>query len=486
MDQRSKKPVWTLVGGALLVLVAAGGGYYVAMQQTKSEMQGGAAGAGGPMPGGAAVGQQAMPVPAVVVQPEKIQIWREFSGRLEAVDRADIRPQVSGRIKAILFENGQTVQEGEVIYVIDPRPYKAAFDQAKAAEDTARENMELAEKEYQRARELIKDNAISKRVYDERMSRYETAKAALNRAVAEVEQARLNLDYAYVKAPITGRISRPEITEGNLVEAGLNAPILTSIVSDKGIYVDFEVDEQTYLNHVRQGAADYEGEQKIPVQIQVSSDQSGHVYEGYIQSFDNKIDASSGTIRARAKLPNKNGALLPGMFVTVRMGSADSEEKILISERAIGTNQDRKFVYVIKDGKAEYRAVELGKSMDGMRVVLSGLQGGETVITDGLIKIRPGVPVKPQENSAASGDAGAMGEDKGAPDSAEDHKSLDEKGEGTQEKQEGGKVPLKLQYEENFEEPLEKDEDGDALQKPDKASSSDAEMPLLKMSLQEA
>lgn len=343
----------------------------------------------------AAAAPQAMPVAATKVESAPLAIWKNFSGRLQAVDYAEIRPQVSGRIEDINFADGQIVAEGDVLYVIDPRPYQAAVDQARAEVNAARDRADLAQKELARAESLVKTDDIPKRVYDERVSTVHVTKADVNAALARLEQAQINLDHAFVKAPISGRISRAEITKGNLVEAGPNAPVLTSIVSDNGIYADFEVDEQTYLTHVRTIAGDNASENKIPVQLMASD--GSVLVEGFVHSFDNRLDTSSGTIRARALFANEDGTLLPGMFATIRMGSPSTEKKIAISDRAIGTDQDRKFVFVIgDDGKTAYREVALGDSVSGKRIVLSGLTEGETIVSDGIIRVRPGMDVAPQ------------------------------------------------------------------------------------------
>ncbi len=373
--------------GVLLGLVVLGlGGYY--MTHTSA----GAA----PSEGGSGGAPQAMPVPAALVELENLKIWKSFPGRMVAVDQVDLRPQVSGTISEIKFKDGQRVEAGDVLVVIDPKPYEAAVAQAQAALSAAKNEKSYTWKELKRAKDLVSSKALSQRVLSERSNAYSLAEASLDAAEATLVRAQINLDYAHVKAPISGRVGRTEITLGNLVEAGPNAPLLTTIVSDQGIYADFEVDEQTYLEFVRNTAKNRADENKIPVQVNPKS-LSGLVYEGTIYSFDNQIDASSGTIRARALFPNTDGALLPGMFVTVKLGRATSEPKIVINERAIGTDQDRKFVYVINDqGMTEYREVKLGEAVNGQRVITSGLSEGETIVRDGIIRIRPGMPVAPQ------------------------------------------------------------------------------------------
>ncbi len=339
---------------------------------------------------------QAMPVEVTVMQPETVQIWKNFSGHVVAVDHAEIRPQVSGRITEIRFEDGQRIEKGDILVVIDPRPYKAALDQAKASLSAAKTEATLAEKELQRAKDLIKSEAVSQSLLDQRTNNLDVANASVAGAKAMVNTAEINLDYAYVKAPISGKTGRAEITEGNLVQAGGSAPLLTSIVADEKVYVDFEVDEQTYINSVRAqdtGADAHDG--KIPVRLSLLGGSAK--YDGIVHSFDNRIDPATGTIRARALFENSEKILLPGMSVTLQMGSNGHEGRILVSERAIGTDQDRKFVYVVDDdNNATYREIRIGESLNGRRIVLSGLDSGEQVITEGIVRIRPGMPVTPQ------------------------------------------------------------------------------------------
>lgn len=340
--------------------------------------------------------QQAMQVNVQIVDPKPTQVWKEFSGRLVAVDYVELRPQVSGRVQEIKFEDGQLVETGDVLYVIEPDRYEAVLSQAKAELTAVQNQLNFAQKELDRGEELIKTNDIPKRLLDERISARNVAKASVQNAKSGVRTAQINRDYAYVKAPISGRVSRAEITKGNLVEAGPNAPVLTSIVSNQGIYADFEVDEPTYLRYVRAGARGLNAENKIPVRMSLKKN-GEQPYEGVIHTFDNRIDPTSGTIRARAFFANQDEKLLPGMAVSVNMGSAKEEKLITVTERAIGTDQDRKYVYVVSPGnKATYREVKLGESVDGSRIITSGLNAGEKVITEGIMHIRPDTPVNPQ------------------------------------------------------------------------------------------
>lgn len=337
----------------------------------------------------------AVPVTIDVVKSEPVQIWKHFSARMEAVDFAQLRPQVSGNITEIRFDDGQEVVKGDILYVIDPRPFQATVQQAKAQLNASRNDANHTGKELLRAKGLIQSAAISQRIYDERANAALIAKTSVEAAKARLLQAEINLDHAFVKAPISGRVGRAEITEGNLVSAGNNAPVLTSIVSSKGIYADFDVDEQTYLTHIRSVAKNKADENAIPVKLSLGA--GGHIYEGFIHSFDNRIDTASGTIRARAYFANNDKALLPGMFGKIQLGSAVSKNHILVAEKAIGTNQDRKFVYVVNDKKqVAYREVTVGNSLEGKRIITTGLKEGDSVITEGIIRLRPNMLVEPK------------------------------------------------------------------------------------------
>jgi len=330
--------------------------------------------------------------PEVVVntiRPEAIRQWSEFSGRLTAVDYVEIRPRVSGTIHEVAFADGDVVSKGDLLFVIDPRPFEAALARAEAQLASAKSQVVLTEAELKRAAELVESSFVSKSAYDKRKNDYDVALAAVKSAEAELTTAKLNLDYAHVTAPVSGIVSRPEITEGNLIEAGVSAPVLTTIVSNDKLYAEFNVDERTYVAAKRQGA---DGG-KMPVVLTLAGDKSVS-YEGELYSFDNKLDLRSGTIRARAVFENKDGALTPGMFADIRLGSPSKEEVLVVSDRAVGTDQDKKFVYTVNsDNVVEYREVKLGRSVQGGRVVLSGLEAGDRVIVNGLQRVRPNVTV---------------------------------------------------------------------------------------------
>lgn len=382
-SKKMKSSRWLAVAGFVVSLAASGLGLLGWSSRSGAADNGIQVGAA-----------QAMPARIEAVKSQDVQIWKNFSGHVVAVDRAEIRPQVSGRITDIQFEDGQHVEKGDVLFVIDPRPYEATLAQAKAALQAAQTQAALAEKEYQRAKSLIKNQTISQSLLDERLNKRQTAAAAVQGAKALVESAQINLDYAHVKTPISGKISRAEITVGNLVQSGSGAPLLTSVVADEHVYVDFEVDERTYIGLIG-GSAD--GALDIPVRVRLVRDEANaqaFEYKGFLKSFDNRIDPASGTIRARALFDNAEKRLLPGMSVSVLMGGNGGETKILIPERAIGTDQDRKFVYVVdENGMTQYREIRIGDSVEGRRVVLSGLQDGEKIIADGLMRIRPGMVV---------------------------------------------------------------------------------------------
>jgi membrane fusion protein, multidrug efflux system len=345
-------------------------------------------------PDPAVAASAAVPVTVAAVDAKPVRLWSEFSGRLTAVDSADVRPEVNGRITEIRFKDGQTVHAGDVLLVIDPRPYQATVAKAEADLATARTNARLAGTELDRAKRLMEAQAVARDTYDQRANAVGVAQASIQSAEAVLAQAKLDLDHAYVKAPIDGRVGRAEITVGNLVQT-TPAPLLTTIVSNDGIYADFDVDEQTYLRSVRAHAATLEQEKKLPVQLTLPGD-TAHTYDGAIESFDNRIETGTGTIRARARFANMDGALVPGMFVSVRLWAATPSNAILVPEDAVGSDQSKRFVFVVTPGhKADYREITLGQEMDGKRVVLSGLHSGERIIVDGVQRVQPGASVEP-------------------------------------------------------------------------------------------
>ena len=329
-------------------------------------------------------------VEVMVMQPVEQRLWHEFSGRLQAVDRVEIKPRVSGTISDVLFDEGSEVKKGDLLFVIDKRPYQAALDVAKAALQEAEAEVGHAQSELTRAKRLVAKKSVSKSHYDSVKSTHKIALAKVAAANAELTQAELNFEYAHIRAPIDGRIDRAELTVGNVVESGPGAPVLTSIVSTAQLYASFDVDEQTYLDSVRQ-----QRDGRLPVELRLAGD-GDRVYHGAIHAFANHMDTTSGTIRARAILDNRDGALLPGMFANIRLGSAAPESLMLVEEKAVGTNQDQKYVYVVSDdNEITYREVSLGRSIDGKRVVLVGLKAGDQVLINSLQRVQPGSKVEP-------------------------------------------------------------------------------------------
>jgi multidrug efflux system membrane fusion protein len=330
------------------------------------------------------------PVSASAVLERQIAETQEFSGRLEAIERVDIRPRVSGFITAVKFTPGTQVKKGEVLFVIDPRPYQAEADRAEAAAHSARAKADLARLERDRAERLLADKAIPQREYDERASSQKELDASARAAQAQSEAAKLNLAYTRVTSPIDGRVSKAEITLGNLVDG---SAVLTSVVSLERIYASFDGDEATYL---RVGTQNHKGR---PVAVNVGlANEDGFPHEGKLEFVDNQLDTRTGSIRMRATFENSDHALVPGLFARVQLGGGNaSANAILIDDRAVGTDQNRKFVFVVdKDSKAEYRAVKLGPTVDGLRVVKEGLKAGESIVVNGLHRVRPGAPLTPQ------------------------------------------------------------------------------------------
>lgn len=342
----------------------------------------------------------AVPPPVTVtvanVIERSVTEWDDFSGRIESIERVEIRPRVSGTIDAVHFKDGQLVKKGDLLFTIDQRPYKAELARAEAARAAAQARAALARTELERTRRLLEDRAVAKRELDERENAQLEAEANLKAADAAVQTARLNLQYTEITAPVAGRVSRAEITVGNLVGNGGTAPVLTTVVSVSPVYVNFEVDEPTYIRYARAGTAGNAGVQRIPVAIGLTSE-AGYPRIGHVQSFDNRLDTGSGTIRVRAIFDNADGTLMPGMYARVRTGDANAKNALLIDDRAVGTDQDKKYVMVVgEDNKAVYRQVVLGPITEGLRVVRDGLKKDERIVINGLQRIRPNDTVNPE------------------------------------------------------------------------------------------
>jgi len=325
--------------------------------------------------------------------------WDEFSGRIEAVDRVEIRPRVSGTIDAVHFREGALVKKGDPLFTIDPRPYAAEVARAEAALAAAQVRASHAQTEKVRAQRLLDDNAISRREFDERINTASETNADVRGAQAALEVARLNLSYTRIVAPVSGKVSRAEITVGNLVAAGASSPALTTVVSVSPVYASFEVDEQSYLRYTAPGAGG--GKANLPVYLGLANE-DGHPHEGRIHSIDNRLDTRSGTIRVRAVFDNEDGRLLPGLYAKVKLGGGAPHPAVLVNDRAIGTDQGKKFVLVLdKANKLVYREVELGPTYEGLRVIRKGLEPGENIVVNGMMRVRPGDTVAPKAVSMA-------------------------------------------------------------------------------------
>ena len=342
-------------------------------------------------------------VETITLENTPMRHWSSFSGRLTAVDSAQLRPLVSGTIEQVLFEDGDEVEQGQTLFVIDPRPFEARLAQARAALQSAESAAQLAETEFNRANALAQNKAVSESIRDNRANDLHIAQSQLASAQAHEIEAALDLEYAYVKAPFSGRVGRAEVTVGNVVQAGPNAPVLTSLGHLERLYAEFDVDEETYFRIVRsRNDNSSEGERAlsaiVPVEITIQG-QDDRVYQATLYAFDNQLDESSGTIRARAIVPNLDSSLIPGVFANVRIGTAQETSTLLVPERAISVSQSKRFVYVVNaDDKVEYREVTLGQSIDGQRVVLSGLSRGERVIVNGIQRVRNDMQVAVASN----------------------------------------------------------------------------------------
>ena len=331
----------------------------------------------------------APPVSAAVVLEKPVLETQEFSGRLEAIEVVEIRPRVSGYITAVNFKPGAEVKKGDLLFVIDPRPYQAEADRAGAAAAAARARADLARLELQRAERLLADKAIAQREFDERAASQKELDASARAAQAQYEAAKLNLAYTRVLSPIDGRVSKAEITLGNLVDA---SAVLTSVVSLDRIYASFDGDEDTYLRVSRRAHAG----QAVDVKVGLANE-DGFPHSGKLEFVDNRLDSQSGSVRMRATLANADRQLAPGLFARVQIAGGEPRPQILINDRAVNTDQDRKFVFVVgTDNKAEYRAVKLGPTIDGLRIVREGLKPGEKIVVNGLQRVRPGAPIAPQ------------------------------------------------------------------------------------------
>ncbi|HXO84439.1 MAG TPA: efflux RND transporter periplasmic adaptor subunit [Gemmatimonadales bacterium] len=383
-----KKLTRGLIAAAVAVFVAIGAGstaYYI--------LRSNGAQANAP----AAQAPQATPVSVAFVEQRDVAIWDEFSGRLEAIERVEVRSRVAGAVQSVHFREGALVKRDDLLITIDRAPYAAEVDRLQAQLAAAEARVLLTKSDVERGEQLSGTRVISQREFDQRVNAKSEAEANVKAARAALQSAQLNLDYTQVRAPVAGRVGRLEITVGNLVAAGPGAPVLTTLVSVNPIYASFNADEQVVTRALQtladQGASTQV--ERIPVRMSLATNDD--TFEGRLQLIDNQVDARSGTVRVRATFDNTAGRLIPGQFARLRMGQPKAEPALMLNERAIGTDQSKKFVLVVNDeNKAEYREISLGAAVDTLRVVNSGLKGGERIVVNGLQRVRPGALVVPQ------------------------------------------------------------------------------------------
>jgi RND family efflux transporter MFP subunit len=331
---------------------------------------------------------------------KRVKDWDEFTGRLQAVETVEIRPRVSGYIDQVAFTEGSQVKSGDLLFIIDPRPYKAEYDRAGADVKRYKTALELARVESVRVQKLQQSGAVSQEELDERTSTVAQAEANVAGAQAALEAAALNLGFTRVTSPIAGRVGRAEVTRGNLVTGGTNGgTLLSSVVSMDPIYLYFDADEQSYLRYAqmaRNGERPSSREAPNPVQVGLANEE-GFPHSGTMDFVDNQLNPQSGTIRARAVLPNKEGQFTPGLFARVQLLGRDEYDAILIDDRAVNTDQNQKYVLLLGAGnQIEYRKVKLGRVIDGLRIVHEGLKAGDVIVVNGAQRVHPGVTVTPQ------------------------------------------------------------------------------------------
>lgn len=346
---------------------------------------------------------QAPPPPQVSVAQvleKRVKDWDEFTGRLQAVETVEIRPRVSGYIDKVAFTEGSLVKRGALLFVIDPRPYRAEYDRAAADLKRNRTALELGQIELTRVQRLKDSGAVSQEELDQRKSSVAQTEANVAGSQAALESASLNLNFTRVTSPIDGRVSRAEVTRGNLVTGGSNGgTLLTSVVSMDPIYLYFDGDEQSYLRYTkmaRSGERPSSRDSANPVMVGLANEE-GFPHPGTVDFVDNQLNPQTGTIRARAVLANKDGQFTPGMFARVQLLGSGEYSAILIDDRAVNTDQSQKYVFVVgAANKVEYRKVTLGRVIDGLRVVREGLKAGDVIIVNGAQRVHPGVTVTPQ------------------------------------------------------------------------------------------
>jgi RND family efflux transporter MFP subunit len=367
-------------------------------------------------------GAAAPPPPQVTVAQvleRRVKDWDEFTGRFQAVESVEIRPRVSGYIDEVAFKEGGQVKRGDLLFVIDPRPYKAEADHAAADVKRYKTALELAQIELTRVQRLRDSGAVSVEELDERKSTVAQAESNVAGSSATLEAASLNLNFTRVTSPIAGRVGRAEVTRGNLVTGGANGgTLLTTVQSVDPIYVYFEGDEQAYLRYnqmAREGERPSSRDARNPVHIGLANE-DGFPHVGEMDFVDNQLNPQTGTIRARAVLDNKEGLFTPGLFARIQLLGSSEYTAILIDDSAVNTDQNQKYVFVLgANNQVEYRRVKLGRIIDGLRIVREGLKSGDTIIVSGAQRVHPGITVTPQKVAMATGDAAAGAQPAAAP-----------------------------------------------------------------------
>jgi RND family efflux transporter MFP subunit len=355
------------------------------------------------------------PPPVTVAQPVKRTVtdWDEFTGRFEAIEEVQVRARVGGFVDSVEFKDGAIVHAGDLLYMIDPRPFEAVALQAQGQLDDARAKEELAKRELDRGLTLVQTSAVSEQVVDQRRQALQAAHAAETQAEGALKAARLNVEFTHVLAPITGRVSRHLVTPGNLVQgADSGATLLTSIVSLDPIYMYFDVDEATYQRNSKlwfEGRRPSSRDTANPVQVTLTGETKPS-HEGTMDFLDNRLDVSTATLRSRAVIPNKDLSILPGQFGRVRIIGSSPYEALLIPDAAIATDQSRKIVFVVKsDNTVEVKPVVLGPLDDGLRVIREGLSAEDHVIVDGIQRARVGAKVTPKMAQTPASDKNPAG-----------------------------------------------------------------------------
>jgi len=353
----------------------------------------------------AAPAPQAPQVSVAEAVQREVSDWDEFTGRIEAIESVEIRPRVSGYIERVAFLEGGTIRKGDLLFVIDPRPYRAELDKAEAELVRARASAELARNEVARGDRLLRAHAVSQEEYDQRVNAGRESEADVRAAEAAVETARLNLGFTRITSPIDGRAGKAEVTLGNLVTGGsASSTLLTTVVSIDPIYVAFEGDEGVYLKYAQLGQLrELRGSSSTRNTVRVAlANETDFPHQGELVFLDNQLNPATGTIRARALLDNHARQLTPGLFARVRLIGSENRPAVVIDDRAVGTDQSQKFVYVVGENNVvDYRVVKLGRLFDGLRIVEEGLIPGERIVVNGLQRVRPGVTIAPQLVSMA-------------------------------------------------------------------------------------